>query len=242
VVEIDPVAKRLRLSDGGEDTYDALVTAMPIPELLRKLRPVPQQLLEEAGGLHHSNGLVVGVGVARPSGTSKCWTYFPEADAPFYRVTFLSNYSPKIAPEGHTLLLTETSSSIYKPEDRASIVDRVVEGLLATRLLEPADLDRIVTTYTEEVPYFYPVPTLTRDRALASIQPFLMKHDIYSRGRFGAWLYEASNMDHSVMQGVEVVDRLLLGEAEKTWQAPREATPTVRVPAAAGGLTEAAEG
>jgi hypothetical protein len=49
-------------------------------------------------------------------------------------------------------------------------------------------------------------------------------------------------MDHSVMQGVEVVNRLLLGEAENTWQAPRQTTPAVRVPAAAGGLTEAAEG
>ncbi|HKA09199.1 MAG TPA: hypothetical protein VKI99_01885, partial [Candidatus Dormibacteraeota bacterium] len=62
---------------------------------------------------------------------------------------------------------------------------------------------------------------LTRDRALAEIQPFLMSHDIYSRGRFGAWQYETSNMDHSVMQGVEVVNSLLLGEPEVTWQPPK---------------------
>ena len=42
-----------------------------------------------------------------------------------YRVTFLSNYSPKIAPEGHTLFLTETSYSDHKHEDKASIVDRL---------------------------------------------------------------------------------------------------------------------
>ena len=34
-----------------------------------------------------------------------------------------------------------------------------------------------------------------------------------SGGRFGAWLYEVGNMDHSVVQGVEAVNRLLgLGE------------------------------
>jgi hypothetical protein len=43
---------------------------------------------------------------------------------------------------------------------------------------------------------------------------FLEKHDIYSRGRFGMWKYEVSNTDHSLMQGVELINRLLLGEPE----------------------------
>ena len=59
------------------------------------------------------------------------------------------------------------------------------------------------------MPYSYPVPTLGRDAALAVIQPWLTEHDIYSRGRFGAWRYEIGNTDHSVMMGVEVVDHLL---------------------------------
>jgi protoporphyrinogen oxidase len=221
LVEVDTETKRLRFANGGEDTYDVMITAVPIPALLRLMRRVPDRLLDAAKGLHHSHGLVVGVGVARPCETSKCWTYFPEANAPFYRVTFLSNYSPKIAPEGHMLLLTETSYSEYKVEDRAAIVDRVIDGLVATKLLRPEDRDLIVATHTEDVEYFYPVPTLTRDRALAEIQPYLLSHDIYSRGRFGAWCYEISNMDHSVMQGVEVVDSLLLDKPEVTWQLPR---------------------
>jgi protoporphyrinogen oxidase len=229
VVEIDHVARRLRLADGGQERYDVLLSAMPITEMLRVLRPVPARLIEASRGLHHSHGLVVGIGLARPCQTTKCWTYFPESNAPFYRVTFLSNYSPKIAPEGHSLLLTETSSSDYKREDALSIVDRVVDGLVATGLMEAADRQRVVATHAEEVEHFYPVPTLTRDSALAEIQPFLMARSIYSRGRFGAWCYEISNMDHSVMQGVEVVNSLLLGEPEKTWQAPQVAIPELRL-------------
>jgi protoporphyrinogen oxidase len=203
---------------------------------------VPEGLIDAASGLHHSHGLVVGVGVAKPCTTSKCWTYFPEADAPFYRVTFLSNYSPNIAPENHTLLLTETSVSSYKPEDRATIVDRVVQGLVATKLLEPEDVGRLASIHTEDVEYFYPVPTLTRDGALAEIQPYLLERDIYSRGRFGAWRYETSNMDHSVMQGVEVIDQLLLHQAEKTWQLPPSALRQPRINTAFGrdSLAEAA--
>ena len=231
LVEVDTETKRLRFADGGTDDYDVLVTALPLPELLRILRPVPGHLIDAARGLHNSHGLVVGVGLDKPCETSKCWTYFPEASAPFYRVTFLSNYSPKIAPEGHTLLLTETSYSDHKPVDRRTIVDQVVNGLVATGLMEPGDRDRVVTTHTFDVEHFYPVPTLSRDGALARIQPFLMANGIRSRGRFGAWQYEISNMDHSVMQGVETVSSLLLDEPEKTWKLPEAPAPLIRVEA-----------
>jgi len=221
LVEVNVEEKRLRFADGGDETYDVLISAAPLPQLLRMMRPAPQAALDALTGLHHSSGLVVGVGVARPCPSEKCWIYFPEASAPFYRVTYLSNYSPYIAPEGHFLLLTETSYSEFKREDKATIVDRVIEGLIATHLLEPEDRERIAATYTIDVDYFYPVPSLTRDTALDVIQPYLLGHDIYSRGRFGAWQYEIGNMDHSVMQGVEVVNHLLLAEPEKTWIPPR---------------------
>ncbi len=223
LVEVDVEEKRLRFADGSEDRYDVLISAAPIPELLKRIRQSPTTQIDATRGLHNSHGLVVGVGVARPCPSEKCWIYFPEPSAPFYRVTYLSNYSPHIAPEGHFLLLTETSYSDFKPQNTASIVDQVIEGLIATRLLEPEDRDRIAATYTIDVEYFYPVPTLDRDDALDVIQPYLMHHDIYSRGRFGAWQYEIGNMDHSVMQGVEAVNRITLNEPETTWIPPRPA-------------------
>jgi protoporphyrinogen oxidase len=227
VVEVDLAARTVRLADGGEDRYDTLVSAVPLTELLPMLRPVPERLVAAARGLRHSHGLVVGVGVDRPCETSRCWTYFPEDDCPFYRVTFLSNYSPNMAPPGQTLLLTETSYSDHKPVDRRTIVDQVVGGLVATGRMEPGDRERIVATHTFDVEHFYPVPTLGRDPALAQIQPFLMANGIRSRGRFGAWQYEISNMDHSVMQGVESVDAVLLGEPERTWKQPEARVPLV---------------
>jgi hypothetical protein len=71
------------------------------------------------------------------------------------------------------------------------------------------------------------VPTLDRNGALGTIQPYLAQYDIYSRGRFGAWEYEIGNMDHSVMQGVELVNRWLLDEPETTWKDFSHAQPIV---------------
>ena len=49
------------------------------------------------------------------------------------------------------------------------------------------------------------------------IQPWLVAHDIYSRGRFGSWRYEIGNMDHAVKMGVDVARHLTEGRPEELW-------------------------
>ena len=81
---------------------------------------------------------------------------------------------------------------------------------------------RIATRWQYLADYAYPVPTLGRDAALAAIQPRLEALGIFSRGRFGGWKYEVGNMDHSVMQGVELADRLVTGTPETTYTWTKE--------------------
>jgi UDP-galactopyranose mutase len=143
--------------------------------------------------------------------------YFPESNCPFYRVTNFHNYSPNnVAKPGRQMgFMSEVSSSRHKPENLAAMQDRVVGGLKATTLMLPDDA--IVSTWETNVEYGYPVPTLGRDAALAVLQPWLEARDVYSRGRFGGWKYEVANMDHSVMQGVEWAERMVLGREERTY-------------------------
>ena len=65
--------------------------------------------------------------------------------------------------------------------------------------------------------YAYPVPTLKRDRALETIQPWLMNNKILSRGRFGSWKYEIGNMDHAVKMGLDVARLIVEGSREELW-------------------------
>src|SRR5262249_376151 len=168
--------------------------------------------------LLHAGGHMVGVGIRRPCPSTKCWMYFPESNCPFYRATYLSNYSPFMTPDRatHYSLLCETSHSEYKPVDASRIVQDTVKGLVASGLLSAEEPRDIVSTWHHHAPYSYPVPTLDRDAILSEVIPWLESRDIYSRGRFGMWKYEVSNTDHSLMQGVELIDRLLAGDPEKT--------------------------
>jgi UDP-galactopyranose mutase len=225
-VAVDTRRKEVLLADGTREPYDLLLSTMPVDKLVAMLEgPTPDVVREQAGRLRHSGSYVVGIGVDRPVETSKCWMYFPEDDCPFYRLTYLSNYSPEVVPD-HTRqhsILAEISHSELKPEDRETVVDRTIEGLINTRILRESDRALIVDRYLIERDYTYPTPSIERDGALAVLHPWLETQDIYSRGRFGAWRYEVGNMDHSVAQGVEWVNRIVQDDRanELTYQAKR---------------------
>ncbi|GAB5496519.1 MAG: FAD-dependent oxidoreductase [Phycisphaerales bacterium] len=202
-----------------ERQYEQLVSTMPLDKLVCDvIVGAPEDIREAASRLVHSGGYMVGVGIKRPCPSTKSWMYFPESNCPFYRVTYLSNYSPNMTPDKdtHYSLLCETSFSPDKPEDENTILERTISGLENAGLLEPGEREDIVSTWVMKVGYSYPTPSVERDEILAKVIPWLEDRGIYSRGRFGMWKYEVSNTDHSVMQGIEVVDRILEGKEEQT--------------------------
>jgi protoporphyrinogen oxidase len=217
---INLLKKEVRFKDGQIVKYDHLISAMPLDKLCNDVLngEVPREIKKATGGLRHSGGYMVGVGIKQPCPSTKSWMYFPESNCPFYRVTYLSNYSPFMTPdkERYYSLLTETSYSEFKHVDGKTIVDDTITGLVSSGLITDADRKDIVDTWVYHADYSYPTPSVERDTILAQAIPFLEKHGIYSRGRFGMWKYEVSNTDHTLMQGVELVNRLLLGEPEVT--------------------------
>ena len=220
LAEVNLTARKLIFANGRKEHYDTLITTIPLDVFIGLCQDVPDQVREAARQLVHNSGLIVGIGVEGERLDSKCWMYFPENNCPFYRVTNFHNYSPWNVPDGDTgrffSLMCETTYSPYKPVNRDQIVEATVQGLVNSGMLSESERKRIVSSYLIDIPYSYPVPTVGRDAALAVINPFLESQGVYSRGRFGAWRYEVGNMDHSFMQGVEVVDRILTGADEPT--------------------------
>lgn len=217
---VDLISKRVFFTNGRVEPFDILINTTPLDFFVAACAQLPERVRDAKDDLVHNSGLIVGLGLGERRVDSKCWMYFPESNTPFYRVTNFHNYSPYNVPEGKTdlysSLMCETTYSHSKPESATAIVDETVQGLINNDMLNEGQRERIVSRYLIDIPYSYPVPTLGRDRALEEIQPYLESQNVFSRGRFGAWKYEVGNMDHSFMQGVEVVERVLSGKDELT--------------------------
>jgi protoporphyrinogen oxidase len=220
VERIDASTRTLWFGDGSCEPYDALISTMPLDVLAAICSGVP---LTDARLLTYSTVHIVGIGLAGeppPELARKCWIYFPEDSTPFYRLTVFSNYSPANVPEPgrQWSVMTEVSESPVKRVDAERVVDDVVRGLVAARVIDSDAA--VVSRWHMTAPRGYPTPFLGRDATVMPLLEALAAHGIYSRGRFGAWKYEVSNQDHSFMQGVEAVNHLAFGCEEVTLHRP----------------------
>ena len=219
VAEIDPREKNVSFSDGSREEFDALVSTMPLDRLVQSITGCPDRLRAAAEDLEHNGVYMVGIGYETPLKDDKSWMYFPQDHAPFYRATNFAKYSPANVPDADTArycaYMTEISNSPHKPEPRDGIEERVETGLRAAGVI--GGRPEVASMHVEYIEYAYPVPTLKRDKALATIQPWLLEHDIYSRGRFGSWKYEIGNMDHAVKMGIDAARLLVNDTPEEVW-------------------------
>jgi protoporphyrinogen oxidase len=219
VMRIDARRRRLWLGDDTVHDYDALVSAVPLDALVALIDGLPEHVREAAQHLVANTVELVGIGVGVPLPErlrGRSWQYFPEPESPYYRVTVLSNYSPAMAPDaGCYSLLTESSRARGASIDVADLVARTRAALVRDGLLDAGA--PTVSHWHRTLERGYPVPTLSRDGALAAIHGTLQPLGIFSRGRFGGWKYEVSNQDHAFMQGVEIADLLLDGTPEVTY-------------------------
>ena len=211
--------------------FDTLISTAPLDILIKMLAGRDESLEEMknlASHLVYSHTHVIGIGLTGqppPMLLNKTWMYFPDADAPFYRITVFSSYSDDHVPEPGKQWSLMCEAAEPKQNSRSdkeywtkeNLINATIQALVVYRFITS---DMVVSKHYRRLEHGYPVPSVNREAILDKVQPWLESKGIYSRGRFGGWRYEVSNQDHSFMQGVEVVDKLLQGIPEETYFNP----------------------
>ena len=187
-VHIDPQARRVDFADGTSAAYGRLVTTAPLPETMRMLDGVPQDVREAAAGLRHTCGMLVSLGLRRPQTSRHLWFYIYDEDIPPARVYAPDLKSPDNVPPGCSALQAEVFWDSRSPRpDPDDVRDRTVDALVRMGLFTRAD---IAVCDVRFEPYanvtFVPDIYEKRERVLR----YLDSLGIRSIGRFGTWDYK----------------------------------------------------
>jgi protoporphyrinogen oxidase len=204
VTRIETEARRIEFADGSARNYDAAISTIPLPALVRLAVDAPRSVREAASRLMWTSVRCVNLGIAREGVGPGHWVYFYDHDAPFFRVSFPSKFSPGNAPAGHGSISCEIAYSRRKPIDEYLLVERTVDALRRSGILK--DSDQIVVEDQIDIPFAYVVFDFNREAALRVIHSWMESVGLYPCGRFGEWGYHWSF--EAIESGQRVAEKL----------------------------------
>jgi protoporphyrinogen oxidase/glycosyltransferase involved in cell wall biosynthesis len=221
VTRISPARKLVTLADGRSCTYQVLVSTMPLPKLVRAIgNEAPAEVRRAAAALRHVSVRCVNLGIGREALTEKHWIYYPE-DTVFHRIFVQGNASPWCNPPGGFGLTCEISYSPAKPLpcDGDALIERCIADCIRVGMLR-AD-DPVLVANMVDLPIAYVVYDHDRQRNVATIRNWLLRHDILLAGRYSEWEYY--NSDHAFLAGRTAARqaRARLAELERSTPAAR---------------------
>ena len=190
VVALHPDVRELTFAHGARVRYDAVISSVPLPELIPMITGAPQDVLDDARRLACSTCVVVNLGVGRPDLSAAHVTYFYDKDICFSRLNFLHMLSPHNVPEGAGSIQAEVYfSNNYRPltAPPETLIESVITDLLRCGILR-AD-DRIVFRSAMLVPYANVIFDLERAAALKTVHGYLDDIGIAYCGGYGDWGY-----------------------------------------------------
>lgn len=220
LVGLDPAGRMLRLAGGREVSVDAVVSSIPLPELVPLIDGAPDAVRAAAEALSFSSAMVVNIGVDREDLSPAHITYYYDEDVIFPRLNFPHMLSPHVVPTGAGAIQAEVyHSDRYRPLNMTpeETVDRVVSDLRRCGVLR--DDDRLLVAEARNIRYANVIWDHQRAAAVETVHGYLDEIGVVRCGRYGDW-------DHSWTD-----EAFLSGE-----RAGREVLAGARLGAAAGAV------
>ena len=189
-------------------TYaDAVISTLPIPELLACISYVPSWIQSAADQLVFRGLKVVLLGV-KGSGPKHTAIYDSDIYTLAHRTCYNSNFAASMCPPRHWSLSAEITTSSNNPWFDESD-DWFTQTVALQNWLKWSD---IVYSQVHTEKYAYVVPTLGYQKSLSAVMGYLKHLGIISCGRFAEFRY--LNMDECIANARECARKINEGVVE----------------------------
>lgn len=194
---------RFTISSGSSEiSADRCISTIPVQELLKCFDSVPKNIRDACGKLKYNSLACVFIGM-RGGVPDISWLYVPEkSDGLFNRVSFPSNYSPHVAPPGHSAILAEIT---YREGDDVSkmpdnqILEHTIEALKKMGIIK--NKEDVAYIALERQKYAYVIYDLDWKKNISAVKCFFAKQGIGLIGRFAE--FEYFNMDACIRSAMD---------------------------------------
>lgn len=208
VVRIDPKARQVSFKNGRTVDYDAVVSSIPLPELVKLIAGIPSDVVAAAERLACSACVLVNIGVGRDDFASTHISYFYDLDVIFPRTSYPHMMAKSNAPPGCGSIQVEIYfSPKYRPftGTAADYIQPALRDLIRCGVLR--DDDKILLQDAVYVPYANIIFDHDRTAALKTVHGYLDEVGIQYCGRYGAWGYYWT--DDSIKSGELAAEQAL---------------------------------
>jgi protoporphyrinogen oxidase len=208
VVAIDPKRRALKFESGSETGFDAVVSSVPLPDVIPMIVGAPQDVRDAARKLACSTCVLVNIGVDRADLSNAHMTYFYDQDICFTRLSFPHMLATSNVPAGCGSIQAEVYfSKKYRPLTGSpdAWIDPVIDGLKKSGILREGD--KVLTRHARVVEYANVIFDLDRSAAIQTVHGYLDEIGIAYCGRYGDWGYMWT--DESFISGERAAERAL---------------------------------
>ena len=177
----------------GERKYDALVSTIPIHELLGVWPDAPKEAREAGARLRYNSLVNVLLGL-RGDGVPYTALYIPDPNIVFHRLSFPKYFSDRNVPHGSWSVMAEITANegdgVWEMTDEQAL-SRVIGDLKTMGLLDP---EQIVYRRVMRFQYGYPVYDLDYRKNVTILRDSIAATGLRLLGRFAQFDYINSDV------------------------------------------------
>lgn len=203
-VNIDLKEKNVYFKDGTIEKYDNLISSLPLPEIVKIIKKVPDEVLQAGNRLKYTSGYMVSLGFKRPDVAKDLWFYIYDEDILPARVYSPSLKSKDNVPEGCSSLQAEiffaNDAEILPPE---KVLKNTIDKLSQMGLFQKEEIVIRDIRFEKYANIIFD-HNVYKNRQI--VLDYLDSVEIKSIGRFGKWEYFWTNQ--AFLDGKETAEKL----------------------------------